>query len=165
MSLEPTLCPSPTILSFRLCPWWFFFGTMTHGEELKKRSVRGAFSRRIVGVATIVAPGDGHSSARTGKDLPDWSGSGDGAAKSPRHGLSKFRLTQKTAPAVRIPFSPPLTPAKAFSRSGRGRIFPLFSRVMRAGLSTGLGAKRPEGGLSGPTFSGPHDCTDLVRSL
>jgi hypothetical protein len=38
--------------------------------------------------------------------------------------------------------SPPLAPAKAFSRSGCGRIFPLFSRVMRAGLSTDLSPKR-----------------------
>ena len=58
---------------------------------------------------------------------------------------------------VRIPSPPPLAPAKAFSRSGCGRIFPLFSRVMQEGLSTGLGARRPEGGLSGPILSGPHD--------
>ena len=59
---------------------------------------------------------------------------------------------------VRIPPPPPLTPAKAFSRSGCGRIFPLFSGVMRVGLSTGPGAGRPGSGLSGPIFSGPHDC-------
>jgi hypothetical protein len=54
-----------------------------------------------------------------------------------------------------VGFGPPLAPAKAFSRSGRGWIFSLFSRVMRVGLLTGL---RPEGRtrvLSGPIFSGP----------
>ena len=40
------------------------------------------------------------------------------------------------------PLSPPLAPTKAFSRSGCGRIFPLFARVMREGLSTGNGARR-----------------------
>jgi hypothetical protein len=54
---------------------------------------------------------------------------------------------------------------KAFSRSGCGRIFPLFSRVMREGLSTGSDARWPESGLSGPIFSGPDDCADLVFSL
>jgi len=63
------------------------------------------------------------------------------------------------------PSPPPLAPAKAFSRSGRGRIFSLSSRVMREGLSTDIGAKRPESGLSGPIFSGPHDCVDLVNFL
>lgn len=33
------------------------------------------------------------------------------------------------------------------------------------GLSTGAGAKRPEGGLSRRIFSGPDDCADLVNSL
>lgn len=35
-----------------------------------------------------------------------------------------------------VALGPPLAPAKAFSRSGCGRIFPLFSRVMRVGLLT-----------------------------
>ena len=65
----------------------------------------------------------------------------------------------------RIRFHPPLALAKAFSRSGCGRIFPLFSRVMRVGLSTGMGVRRPGSGLSRPIFSGPHDCADLVNSL
>ena len=34
------------------------------------------------------------------------------------------------------PSPPPLALAKAFSRSGRGRIFAFYSRVMRVGLST-----------------------------
>ncbi len=72
---------------------------------------------------------------------------------------------RETVSRVRIPVSPPLAPTKAFSRSGCGRIFPLFSRVMRVGLSTGPGARRPGSGLSGPIFSGPHDCADLVNSL
>lgn len=38
--------------------------------------------------------------------------------------------------------APPLAPAKAFSRSGCGRIFPLYSGVTREGLSTALAAKR-----------------------
>ncbi len=34
-----------------------------------------------------------------------------------------------------VPSPPPLAPAKAFSRSGCGQIFPLFSRVMRVELT------------------------------
>ena len=64
-----------------------------------------------------------------------------------------------------VAFPPPLALAKAFSRSGSGRIFPLYSRVMRVGLSTGPGAKRPGSGLSGPIFSGPVDCARLVNFL
>jgi len=41
----------------------------------------------------------------------------------------------------------------------------LFSKVMREGLSTGTGARWPGSVLSGPIFSGPHDCADLVNSL
>ena len=33
-----------------------------------------------------------------------------------------------------VAFPPPLAPAKSFSRSGCGRIIPLFSGVMREGL-------------------------------
>ena len=36
---------------------------------------------------------------------------------------------------------------------------------MREVLSTGPCAGMPESGLSGPIFSGPHDCADLVNSL
>ncbi len=43
-----------------------------------------------------------------------------------------------------IPRGPPPTFGKSFSLSGRGRIFSLYSRVMRVGLSTGLSAKRPK---------------------
>jgi hypothetical protein len=43
--------------------------------------------------------------------------------------------------------------------------FSLFSRVMREGLSTGPGARSAQSGLSGPIFSGPHDCADLVNFL
>lgn len=60
---------------------------------------------------------------------------------------------------------PPLARANAFSPSGSGRIFPLFSWVMRDGLSTGVGARRPGSGLSGSIFSGPDDCADLVNFL
>jgi hypothetical protein len=41
----------------------------------------------------------------------------------------------------------------------------LFSRVMREGLSTGNGARKPGSGLSGAIFSRPHDCVDLVNFL
>ena len=58
---------------------------------------------------------------------------------------------------------PPLALAKAFSRSVCSRNFPLFSRVMRQGLSTGLRAKRPGSGLSGSVFSRADDCADLVN--
>ena len=66
---------------------------------------------------------------------------------------------------IPVPSSPPLAPAKAFSRSGGGRIFPLFSRVMREGLSTGLCARWPGSGRSGAVFSGALDCSILVYSL
>jgi len=64
-----------------------------------------------------------------------------------------------------ISHGPPPALAKAFSRSRCGRIFSLFSRVMRVGLSPGRCARWPQSGLSGPIFSGPHDCADLVNSL
>ena len=52
---------------------------------------------------------------------------------------------RESVPWVRIPPPPPLALANLFSRSGDGRIFPLFSRVMREGLNTGCGAERPKG--------------------
>ena len=58
---------------------------------------------------------------------------------------------------ILVTLPPPLALAKAFSRSGCGRIFPVFSRVMREGLSTGLGARMAGSGLSKPIFSGPDD--------
>ena len=63
------------------------------------------------------------------------------------------------------PSPPPLALAKAFSRSGRGRIFPLYSRVMRWRLSTGRLARRPRSVLSGSIFSGPVACALLVNFL
>ncbi len=66
---------------------------------------------------------------------------------------------------IQVASPPPLALAKAFSPSGCGRIFPLFSRVMRERLSTGPGARRPGSGLSGAVFSGAHDCANLVNSL
>jgi hypothetical protein len=41
----------------------------------------------------------------------------------------------------------------------------LYLRVMREGLSTAPCARRPGSGLSGPIFSGPDDCADLVNSF
>jgi hypothetical protein len=35
---------------------------------------------------------------------------------------------------------------------------------MREGLFTGSGGRGPGCGLSGPLFSGPDDCADLVNS-
>jgi len=61
-----------------------------------------------------------------------------------------------------VAFPPPLAFAKAFSRSDRGSIFPLFSRVMRKGLSTGLPAMRSESDFSWPIFSGPAACVNMV---
>ena len=66
---------------------------------------------------------------------------------------------------IAIGRGPPLALAKAFSRSSYGRIFPLFSRVMREGLLTGPRPKGRTRVLSGPIFSVPHDCADLVNSL
>ena len=70
-----------------------------------------------------------------------------------------------TSAYVRIPPGPPLTLAKGVSRSGYGRIFQLFSRVMRESLFTGLGARRHGSVLSEPIFSGPIACALLVNSL
>ena len=58
---------------------------------------------------------------------------------------------------------PPLALAKAFSRSGCGRIFPLFSGVMRVRLLTGTFPRRPESVLSAPIFSRPVACAVLVN--
>ena len=58
-------------------------------------------------------------------------------------------------PWVRIPPSPPLALTKAFSQSGSGRIFPLFSGVMRVWLLTGTFPRWSESVLSGPIFSRP----------
>jgi hypothetical protein len=69
-----------------------------------------------------------------------------------------------TPPWVRIPPLPPLAPETTLSRSGCGRIFPLFSTVMLMGLSTGLRDLRSPSDLSRLLFSGPHDCADLVFS-
>src|SRR5690606_4379219 len=57
-----------------------------------------------------------------------------GRRRSPAKGVDL-----KMVSWVRIPSSPPLAPAKSFSRSGCGRIFALFSRVMREGLFTAFG--------------------------
>ena len=57
-----------------------------------------------------------------------------------------------------------LPPRKRSPDPGCGRIFPLFSRVMRERLSTGSGAGWLGSGLSGPIFSGPDDCASLVNS-
>ncbi len=62
------------------------------------------------------------------------------------------------------PSAPPRALAKALSRSGCGRIFALFSKVMAGGLSTGSGVRRLSSGLSGPKFSKADDCADLVNS-
>lgn len=61
-----------------------------------------------------------------------------------------------------IGFGPSLAVAKAFSRSGLGGIFSLFSRVIWEWLSIGLYASWPGSGLSGSIFSGPDDCAYLV---
>lgn len=66
-------------------------------------------------------------------------------------------------PWVRIPPAPPLAPAKAFSRSSCGRIFPLFSGVMRVRLLTGTFPIRSESVLSGPIFSRPVAFAVLVN--
>jgi hypothetical protein len=52
---------------------------------------------------------------------------------------------------------------KAFSRSGCGRNFSLFSGVMRARLLTGTLPSRPESVLSAPIFSRPVACAVLVN--
>jgi hypothetical protein len=60
-----------------------------------------------------------------------------------------------------VPSPPPLASAKAFSRSGYGRIFPLFSRVMRKDCSPARVPGRPEAVSEGPIFSRPVDCASL----
>jgi hypothetical protein len=68
--------------------------------------------------------------------------------------------------ALWLTFALPLTALEeSFSRPGCGRIFPLYSRVMRGGLLTGVGAGIPGSVLSGLIFSGPVACADLVNFL
>ena len=68
----------------------------------------------------------------------------------------------ETPPWVRIPPHPPLALAKAFSRSGCGRIFSLFSRVMCSRLCTGVLDTAAGYVLWSPIFSGPLDCSISV---
>jgi len=82
----------------------------------------------------------------------------------PKGGHNKINDLRPRERSILVAFPPPLAPAKAFSRSGCGRIFPFYSGVMREGLSTGTAAKSPGSGLSGPIFSGPVACGDLVNS-
>lgn len=86
--------------------------------------------------------------------MPEWS-----------NGAVSKTVEPSRVPRVRIPVSPPLALAKRFSPSGYGRIFSLYSRVMRVGLSTGPAVARPRSGLSGPIFSGPVACASLVDSI
>ena len=74
-------------------------------------------------------------------------------------------VERESVPWVRIPPPPPLALEESFSRPGCCWIFPLFSRVMRVGLLTGGGARRPESVLSEPIFSKADDCADLVLSF
>jgi hypothetical protein len=67
----------------------------------------------------------------------------------------QMRAASTREGSTAVAFPPPLASAKAFSRSGCGRIFSLFSGVMREGLLTGSGASRDDSVLSGPIFSGP----------
>ena len=88
---------------------------------------------------------------------------GDVAEWSKAHAWKVCR--RGTVSRVRIPLCPPLAPAKAFSRPSCGRIFPLFSGVMRVGLSTGSGPRETGSVLSGPIFSGPAAFAFLVKRL
>jgi hypothetical protein len=103
-------------------------------------------------IAMFRAPAENATAAGDG-EVPEWS-----------IGAVSKTVVRFCVPRVRIPLSPPLALAKAFSRSGRGGIFPLFSGVMREGLSTGVGAGRSESVLSAPIFSGPVNCAVLVNS-
>ena len=89
-----------------------------------------------------------------------------------RGGLAEWSIApvlktggRESVPRVRIPEPPPLALQKLFSLSGCGRFFPLYSRVMREVLSTGLRARRAQSVLPGPIFSGPDDCAGLVFRL
>ncbi len=75
--------------------------------------------------------------------------------------IIKDLWAREGSPAVAFP--PPLAPTKAFSRSGCGRIFPLFSGVMQDRLLTGTLPRRPESVLSAPIFSRPVACAVLVN--
>ena len=79
--------------------------------------------------------------------------------------VNKINNLRPREGSLAVAFPPPLALEKRFSRLACGRIFPLYSRVMREGLSTGPGAKMAQSVLSGPIFSGPHDCADLVKFL
>ena len=77
--------------------------------------------------------------------------------------MHKSRILGAGEGSTSDPPALPLAPAKAFSRSGCGRIFSLYSRVMRERLSTGPSARRVGSGLSGADIPRPHDCADLVN--
>src|SRR5690606_40744679 len=80
---------------------------------------------------------------QTGRGLPECLVSDGGSA---RRCIGETPIARERW--ICDPLPPPLAPAKAFSRSGRGRIFSLYSRVMREGLSTGHGARWLGSGLS-----------------
>jgi hypothetical protein len=87
---------------------------------------------------------------------------------NPQHVTTQGQKEKQLKILTNISFrtsAPPLAFGKRFSRLDRGRIFPLFSRVVREGLRTGLRAKTPGTGLSGPKFSGPVACVDLANSF
>ena len=89
----------------------------------------------------------------TQSDPQDKADVGEVAEWSKAHAWKVCR--RETVSRVRIPSSPPLALDKRFSRSRTGRIFPLFSRVMRVGLITGPRSERRTHILSGLIFSGP----------
>lgn len=71
--------------------------------------------------------------------------------------INMLRSAERGEGWVPGPSPPPLALAKAFSPSGCGRIFPLFSRVMRERLSTDAGIMTPEIRLLRPLLSEAHD--------
>ena len=76
---------------------------------------------------------------------------------------SRCKVSLARDGSTAVVFPPPLALEESFSQPGCGQIFPLFSRVMRDGLLTGVGGTRPGIVLSGPVFSGPVACVDLVN--
>jgi len=83
----------------------------------------------------------------------------------PKGGHNKINDLRPRERSILVAFPPPLALEESFSRPGCGRIFPLYSRVMRGGLLTGVGAGIPGSVLSGLIFSGPVACADLVNFL
>ncbi len=97
---------------------------------------------------------------------PEWEGSTGAGWVAERLKAPVLKTGKGSRPSwVRIPPHPPISLAKAFSPSGCGRIFPLYSRVMRVERLTAR-VQEPRGGrLYVLGFSRPLNHVPAVKRL